>query len=155
MFESELEPISPSLQALLDLFSSAAASLKFPDMDSHVLETAAQQVRAQAEKVTRARAAWEAARSDLIEGQDALLATGQRALAYLRIYAEEHPDLSARLDGISLPRIPRKGARSDASSEVEAGIAAAAPRRRGRPPKVPAPDLLFTQSVTASSEAEA
>ncbi|HLL53516.1 MAG TPA: hypothetical protein VK447_08225 [Myxococcaceae bacterium] len=100
-------PIAPPLQQLLDLFASELKAVKFPDMDAGVLEAAASKVRERADAVARAEAALEAARAALGESQDALLAKGQRALAYARVFAEENPDLSSRLEALSLPRPPK------------------------------------------------
>jgi hypothetical protein len=122
-------------------------------MDLAVLQDAAAKVRERAEAVARAEAALEAARSALGESQDALLAKGQRALAYARVFAEENPELMSRLDAISLPRPPRKGPRPEAPPEAEAPESA--PRRRGRPPKARTNAPLFTDDAAAEPAAQA
>ncbi|AEI63379.1 hypothetical protein [Corallococcus macrosporus] len=154
MFDSnENDPISPALRALLELFTTELAEVRFPDMNGEVLDAAAEQVREQAEAVARAQAALEAARQALQESQEALLQKGQRALAYARVFSEENVELSAKLDGIHLPRAARKGARADGA--VDPGSAAQgneenAPRRRGRPPKARAAAgaSLFAEGAT-------
>ncbi|NVI98817.1 hypothetical protein HUW63_15275 [Myxococcus sp. AM001] len=140
MFDSnENDPISPALRALLELFTTELAEVRFPDMNGEVLDAAAEQVREQAEAVARAQAALESARQALHESQEALLQKGQRALAYARVFSEENVELSAKLDGIHLPRAARKGARADGAAADPASAAQGsdenAPRRRGRPPK--------------------
>ncbi|WP_342377950.1 hypothetical protein NVS55_01390 [Myxococcus stipitatus] len=164
MFDSnENDPISPALRALLELFTTELAEVRFPDMSGQVLEDAAAQVRAGAEAVARAQAALEAARQGLQDSQDALLQKGQRALAYARVFAEENPELNAKLEAIHLPRPGRKGVKAESLVGLEPVAAAAngneenAPRRRGRPPKVrPAPGAtLFSEGVSPESLAVA
>ena len=162
MFDvTENDPISPALHSLLDLFASDLKQVKFPDMDAAVLQDAAARVRERAEALARAQSAMEAARLALHESQEALLQRGQRALAYVRVFAEENAELSAKLDGISLPRAARKSARTDAGAQAEAPVQVAndesAPKRRGRPPKArPAPGAasLFGADAPAPSGPE-
>lgn len=162
MFEpSGNDPISPALQDLLKLFGQELAQVKFPDLDRKVLEDAAARVKEQAEAVAQAQAALEAARQSLFESQEALLQKGQRALAYARIFAEEDAELSAKLDGISLPRPARKAPRAEGALAMEAPALQSeesAPRRRGRPPKARTSAPLFAEGATpeaiAAVEAE-
>ncbi|ADO76032.1 hypothetical protein [Stigmatella aurantiaca] len=155
------DPISPAMQDLLKLFGQDLAAVKFPDVDRGVLEEAAARVKQKAEEVARAQAALEAARQSLYEGQEALLQKGQRALAYARIFAEEDAELSAKLDGISLPRPVRKAPRVEGVPVQEPQAVPgedAAPRRRGRPPKARASAPLFAEGASpeaiAAVEAE-
>jgi hypothetical protein len=162
MFDpSGSEPISPALQDLLKLFGEELATVKFPDLDRKVLEEAAERVKERAEAVARAQTALEAARQSLYESQEALLQKGQRALAYARIFAEEDAELSAKLDGISLPRPMRKALRSEGAVALEAPATQgedSAPRRRGRPPKARSSAPLFAEGASpeaiAAVEAE-
>lgn len=140
MFDSnENDSISPALRALLELFATDLADVRFPDVDGEVLVEAAGHVREKAEAVARAQAALEAARQGLQESQDVLLQKGQRALAYARVFAEENAELSGKLEGIHLPRPVRKGAKVESTAAEPAAVATGseenAPRRRGRPPK--------------------
>ena len=155
MFDvNENDPISPAMRALLDVFSNELAEVKFPDVDSEVLEEAAGRVRSQAEAVTRALAALEAARQALAESQDQLLQKGHRALAYARVFAEEDIDLSMKVEAINLPK---RGSRpevgtSDAASQNDDN----APKRRGRPPKSrPSAPLFADGSSPEATAAEA
>jgi hypothetical protein len=156
MFDvTENDPISPALHSLLDLFASDLKQVKFPDMDASVLQEAAGRVRERAEALAKAQAAMEAARLALHESQEALLQRGQRALAYVRVFAEENAELSAKLDGISLPRAARKSARADGAPVESQQVAAndeSAPKRRGRPPKAraAAAPSLFAEGSEAT-----
>ena len=162
MFDpSGSDPISPALQDLLKLFGQDLATVKFPDLDRSVLQEAAERVKEKAEVVARAQAALEAARQSLYESQEALLQKGQRALAYARIFAEDDAELSAKLDGISLPRPVRKASRAEGAVALEAPAVQAeesAPRRRGRPPKARSSAPLFSEGASleaiAAVEAE-
>jgi hypothetical protein len=162
MFDpSGSDPISPALQDLLKLFGQELSAVKFPDLDRAVLEEAAERVKEKAEEVARAQAALEAARQSLYESQEALLQKGQRALAYARIFAEDDTELSAKLDGISLPRPVRKAPRMEGATALEAPSVQSeesAPRRRGRPPKARTSAPLFAEGASpeaiAAVEAE-
>lgn len=147
MFDSnENDPISPALRALLELFATELAEVRFPDVDAEVLDDAAAAVREKAEAVAKAQAALDAARLSLHESQDVLLQKGQRALAYARVFSEENAELSAKLEGINLPRATRKSVRTEgaAAEPVSAAAAmtrmprsAAAVRPRRVPPRAP------------------
>jgi hypothetical protein len=162
MFDpSGSDPISPALQDLLKLFTQELATVKFPELDRGVLEEAAERVKEKAEAVAQAQAALEAARQALYESQEALLHKGQRALAYARIFAEDDAELSAKLDGINLPRPVRKAPRTEGVMALEAPPAQgeeSAPRRRGRPPKARTSASLFAEGASpeaiAAVEAE-
>ena len=131
-------PIPEPLRALLGLYETELRELKFPDIDAQVLAQSGRAVLSAAEEVAEAEAALDAARAELQRHQEALLHKGQRALAYARVFAEEQPELLEKLAQITLPRPPRRAA-VDAQAGVASGdgdAAAAAPKRRGRPPKV-------------------
>jgi len=130
------EPFSPAVQSLLELFAQELSELKFPDVDGRALEGAAQSLRGAAAEVERAEAALEAARRAKLEAEELLVGKSQRALAYARVYAEDQPELLAKLDAIALPRA-RKPADPDAP----------APRRRGRPRKPDASAPLFADEA--------
>jgi hypothetical protein len=154
MFDvNENDPISPAMRALLDVFSAELAEVKFPDVDSEVLEEAAGRVRAQAEAVMRAQAALEAARQALAESQDQLLQKGHRALAYARVFAEEDIDLSMKVEAITLPK---RGLRSEVAADTASQNDDNAPKRRGRPPKSrPSAPLFADGSSPEATAAEA
>jgi hypothetical protein len=132
------DPIPSAVQEVVDLFVSELGSLKFGDLEPTSLAAACEEVNAVAADVIRAEAALENTRAVLAEKRDALLQKAQRALAYARVYAENQPDLAARLERIALPRSPRRSAKvesslPDANLNGALATATAPARRRGRP----------------------
>lgn len=125
-------PIPPAVQALLELFATELADVKFPLVDAELLSRSTDEVRAAADQVSRAEAALGAARALLAERQEALLVRAQRALAYARVFAEEDAGLSPRLEAITLPR-PRRPKVEPERAPPASDLAA--PRRRARTPK--------------------
>jgi len=119
-----MNAISTPVQAVLDLFATDLADLRFADVDANVLARLASETHAASEAVAVAQAALDTARSALQERQDALLAQAQRAHAYARVYAEGDDALVARLDAIALPRAAR---RSGAGGGSRAGAGGARP----------------------------
>lgn len=141
------DPISAPVRAVLELFAGELSLVKFPDLDVSVLRNAAELVSSRAEALSQAESAMERARVELGEAQEALLHRSHRALAYARVFAEEDPVLAAKVEGLTLPRPPRKqptralDPMPESTAVVEAATApaptavAAPPKRRGRPPK--------------------
>lgn len=140
--------IAAPVQAVLDLFETSLAEVRFGDIDAQSLARLADDVQAAAATVASAQSALETARAALHERQEALLQQTQRALAHARVHADADEALSARLDAIALPR-PTRRARTDGSGVVSARAGSAstgdllvlsgdpgpAPRPRGRPRK--------------------
>lgn len=156
MFDSpENDSISPALRALLELFATDLADVKFPEVDTAVLGEAAAHVREKAEAVARAQAALDAARQALNESQESLLQKGQRALAYAKVFAEDDAELGGKLEAIHLPRPVRKAGPSAVEPMgATAGNDDNAPRRRGRPPKLRPVASLFTEGGNTSDAAQ-
>ena len=94
--------ISVPLRELMSLFSEKFPDLRFGDIDNARLEQEAAKVIEAAQQAAEIEVALDAARANLAETQQVLLSTGQRALAYARIYAETSPELLGRLQAISL-----------------------------------------------------
>jgi hypothetical protein len=141
------DPIPAPVHTLLDLFRDQLAAVRFPDVDGDKLTAAVRDTEEAALAVAAAEAALAAARVALDERQDALLARAQRALGYLRVFADGDAALAARLDAIVLPRRGR-------APEVTAA-ATGEPRRRGRPPKFNAstpmlPSIATPEATTAA-----
>jgi hypothetical protein len=152
------DPIPSAVQEVVDLFLSELASLKFGDLEPTSLAAASEEVRAIAADVIRAETSLENTRAVLAEKRDALLQKAQRALAYARVYAENQPELAARLERIALPRSPRRSAKSEPSPPDAKVSGAAEPttppaRRRGRPRHDPSAMLGDIERVaTATSD---
>ncbi len=135
--------IHPSVQALLDLFATSLADVRFADVDAKALARSAAEVEAAAQAEAVARLALDAAHVALQDKQEALLLQAQRALAYARVYAENDPTLSGSLETVGLPRPVRRG---PADTLVLSGAAEPSARPRGRPRKAPVaePTLAMT-----------
>jgi hypothetical protein len=131
-----MNAIHPAVQALLDLFTTSLADVRFADVDGPSLARSAGEVEAAAKAEAVARSALEAAQLALQEKQEALLQRTQRALAYARVYAESDPTLTASLDAIGLPRATRRGSAAD-TLVLSAATSETPPRPRGRPRKHP------------------
>jgi multidrug efflux pump subunit AcrA (membrane-fusion protein) len=129
------DAIPTPIQALLDLFTTALADVRFADVDGQTLARVATDVEAAVAVVSSAEAALASAREVLQERQEALLQQAQRALAYARVYAENDETLTERLGAIALPRGARK-ARTSGDTLVLSPDPEPAPRPRGRPRKV-------------------
>lgn len=143
-FPPELDDaLGPSLRELLTVFARELSTVSFPDVDHQALARQVAVVAERAAEVRRIEATLADARARMADAHEQLVARGQRALAYARIYAEDHPALAARLDAIALPR-PRSP-RAATPPSVEA------PRPRGRPRKVPADATLFAEPTAAAA----
>jgi hypothetical protein len=129
------ESIPEGMKRLLDLFATDLAKMKFGDLDASVLEGAAGAVRSAARDLAEAEALADAARASLEAARETLLPKGPRALAYARIFAESVPELADRLVGITVGA----GARHAEPKLITPDLPEGTPRRRGRPPKAPAP----------------
>jgi hypothetical protein len=143
--------ISPPIQAVLDLFSTSLAEVRFGDVDAQSLARIATEVEAAADAVASAQAALDAARAELHGREEALLVHTQRALAYARVYAESDEALSARLEAITLPRLPRR-ARTEGDALILSPDPQPTPRPRGRPRKTIATESML--DALAASPAE-
>ena len=132
-----MSAIPAPIQALLDLFTTSLADVRFADVDGQTLASCASEVEAAAKAFTSAQVTLDAAREALQFRQDALLQRAQRALAYARVYAEADETLTRKLDAASLPRPPRRPRAEDALVLSADPQPAPVPRPRGRPKKAP------------------
>src|SRR6478672_8792422 len=89
------DPVCAEHRAVIELFAGELAKVPFPDVDAAVLRRQAEEVRAEAIAVARAREALDAAQQKLVERNATLGDTVARGLAYARIYAEARPDRQA------------------------------------------------------------
>jgi len=136
------------IAALLTMYQNELQGVRFPGVDAATLAAGRAQVITAAREVERCAAQLEAAREAQRRAREALVATGRRAQAYARVYAEDQPALRERVESVTLPR-----ALDGAEEGGGEPVAATAPaRRRGRPPKsatAPSP-VLFGESARAS-----
>lgn len=142
---SPMTTTHPAVQALLDLFATSLADVRFADVDGPSLARCAAEVEAATQAEGVARAALEAAHLALQEKQEALLQRAQRALAYARVYAESNPTLAASLEAVVLPRPTRRAAPGDAL--VLSTASETPPRPRGRPRKRQATEPTLEMSM--------
>lgn len=120
------DPIPSDVRAVIELFATHLAKVSFPDVDVASLRREAEELRAEAEIVIRARAALDAAIASYDRRHAALAETASRAVAYARIYSDAHPERQPLATAImSLTAL--------SSSAVEEPKPPG--KRRGRPPK--------------------
>jgi hypothetical protein len=117
-----MSPLSPPVQAIIELFRGPLAELRFADVDAATLTTLARAAEAAASDVAEHEAQLAELRQIYADRQEALLVLAQRGLAYARVYAEHDEALSEQLARINLPRAskPRKASAKPASSEAPA-----------------------------------
>jgi hypothetical protein len=142
---STMIAMHPAVQALLDLFATSLAEVRFADVDGPSLARCAAEVEAAAQAEAVARSALDAANLALQEKQEALLQRAQRALAYARVYAESDTTLTASLEAIGLPRATRRATVGDAL--VLSAASDTSPRPRGRPRKRPAAEPTLEMNM--------
>ena len=142
---SPMNAIPTPIQALLDVFSTSLADVRFADVDGQALARLAGEAQTAADLVATAQVALDAAKDALQERQETLLFQAQRALAYARVYAETDEALSAQLDAVSLPRAGRRARGEDALVLSEPQPP---PRPRGRPRKVVSTEPTFEAILT-------
>src|SRR6478609_617752 len=112
---SPMSYISPSVQAVIDLFQGPLAEVRFADVDVSALANLARAAEAAAEELAQ----HEARVSELT----------QRGLAYARVYAEPDEALTEQLSRINLPKPakPRKPSSKSASAEPAVTEASSTP----------------------------
>ena len=144
----DLDILPADVQQLLQLFSSLP-DVRFPDLEPAALQDAVARLHEKHRDVTQLEAELEAARIALDDEQEALLKKSHRLLAYLKVYAEHDEALAGKVNALALPRL--KKAPVPVKPAVEGGPDAPAPRKRGRPRKVPSTDALFAEAAAATS----
>ncbi|NVB84832.1 MAG: hypothetical protein HOV81_41060 [Kofleriaceae bacterium] len=118
------DPVRAEHRAVIELFANQLAKVAFPDVDAALLRRQAEEVRAEAIAVARAREALEAAQHKLADRTAVLGDTVARGLAYARIYADAQPDRHALAASIAALAAP-----------MSTTPAAPPAKRRGRPPR--------------------
>lgn len=133
------DPVPGDVSGVIELFSTQLAKVAFPEIDAPSLRRAADELRAEARAVARAREALDAALASFAARRVALGELAARAIAYARIYSQAHPDRAALATAIA--------ALSETKPVAVAAVAGAATgKRRGRPPRR-SPEL-FARSET-------
>jgi len=121
--------ISPSVQAVIDLFQGPLAEVRFADVDVAALANLARAAEAAATELAEHEARVSELKQVLADRQEALLLLAQRGLAYARVYAEHDEAFSEQLSRINLPKAakPRKPTAKQASAEPAQADASATP----------------------------
>ena len=128
----------------MDLFASELSHVSFPGVDRAILEQVVIEVRTHTEAVAKAEAALEAARAALRDSEETLSSKTTKALAYARVYAEDHPDIRSKVDSVA--RIAGATSSPPGPSKEASGDT---PKRRGRPAKAKA---TSTEPATEPSD---
>lgn len=118
---------------LLELFETELQGVSFPEVDANSLAAHHEAVALATQAVEEAEQLLARAATELAEKKQALAQHGKRALAYVKVYAEERPALRERVEALTASR----GKTGSLALELEGGE----PRRRGRPRKVVEPTL--------------
>ena len=131
---------------LLELFETELQGVCFPEVDATSLAAHHEAVELAARAVEEAEQLLARAASDLAEKKQALAQHGKRALAYVKVYAEERPALRERVEALYASR----GKTGSLALELDG----TEPRRRGRPRKVVEPrpsETRFSEGLLAAS----
>ena len=151
MTQPDHDPISDVDHQILALFREQLAELRFPDLDTAQLESAADLVYAAQVEVEALEHALNEARMRVLASVQSLRVLAERGLAYASVYAMGKPEMEAHVQAIRqasnhAPSAPHREPRAEA--EV--------PRRRGRARKdATAPLLPMTESPSSNGEVEA
>jgi hypothetical protein len=123
------DPVPAQVRAVIDLFATQLAKVAFPEVDAASLSREAEELRAEAVNVARARAALEAAEAARARREAALAAVAARAVAYARIYCDAHPERAPLATALANLDVATAAAAAIATESRPAG------KRRGRPPR--------------------
>jgi hypothetical protein len=144
------DPIPPSVKALVDLFKNELSAVTFPGVDGAMLEQLLADVQKYTDAVVTAEAALDAARAALRESEEALAIKSQKALAYARVYAEDRPEVAAKVDFVA--RIAGAAPVPSAAPARERDGGSDAPKRRGRKPRATAADATPAPSAVETAD---
>jgi hypothetical protein len=124
------DPVPSEVSGVIELFATQLSKVAFPEIDAATLRRAADELRAEARAVARAREALDTALAGFAARRVALGETCARAIAYARIYSQAHPDRTALATAIAALSETRPVAVAAA-----VGTATGTGKRRGRPPR--------------------
>ncbi|HRI69301.1 MAG TPA: hypothetical protein PK156_33955 [Polyangium sp.] len=144
------DPIPPSVKALVELFKNELSAVTFPGVDGAILEQLITDVQTYTDAVIKAEAALEAARNSLRESEEVLAIKSQKALAYARVYAEDRPEISAKVDYVA--RIAGSAPVSSTPPARDRDGGSDAPKRRGRQKKAAAVEATDATPVAPAVE---
>jgi len=122
------DPVPSEVSGVIELYATQLAKVAFPEIDASSLRRQADELRAEARSVARAREALDAALASFAARRVALGETAARAVAYARIYSQAHPDRAALATAIAALSETKPVA-------VAAAAGTATGKRRGRPPR--------------------
>src|SRR5215813_3443225 len=122
------DPVPTEVSGVIELYATQLAKVAFPEIDAGSLRRQADELRAEARSVARAREAFDAALASFAARRVALGETAARAVAYARIYSQAHPDRAALATAIAALSETKPVA-------VAATAGAVTGKRRGRPPR--------------------
>jgi hypothetical protein len=121
------DPVPVEVRAIIDLFTSQLAKVTFPDVDAATLRKQADELRAEAKNVERARDALAVAVATSEARLATLKETAARAVAYARVYSDAHVERQPL--AAALAELARPGVAGAVSTTAKPG------KRRGRPPR--------------------
>ena len=122
------DPVPSEVSGVIELYATQLAKVAFPEIDAGSLRRQADELRAEARSVAKAREAFDAALASFAARRVALGETAARAVAYARIYSQAHPDRAALATAIAALSETKPVA-------VAAAAGTATGKRRGRPPR--------------------
>jgi hypothetical protein len=141
------DPVPAQVSGVIELYATQLAKVAFPEIDAGSLRRQADELRAEARSVARAREALDAALASFAARRVALGEIAARAVAYARIYSQAHPDRAALATAIAALSETKPVA-------VAAAAGTATGKRRGRPPRRSA-ELFDTAGDDAAPPADA
>jgi hypothetical protein len=107
MTELPNDPVPPAIRGILALFAGELREQRFGDLDAASLEALADEARARAREVEKARAELDRTIVALEEAREALATRARQGLAYAEIYAASDPELRAKIDALVSSEPPR------------------------------------------------
>jgi len=127
MFSEQTDSVPGAVRQLVALFEQDLAAVEFPGVGLASLGAHIEALEESAGVVHEAEAKLTAARDTLAERRRALSRHAEQAVAYLRVFAAERPELQERVSALELVR-------ATSSPPPE--------RKRGRPRKTASPPAI-------------
>ena len=141
----DLNDVIPlQLRSLVELFDGPLADVQFPGIDRQTLADACSRLGDKSAALAEARQACDDAQASLDEELDRLKKLGERAAAYVEIYAQGDAQLAETLNGLQLKKpasnakAPRRRKRKTAGPELPLGAEGEPPERPSKSPRASA-----------------